>query len=375
MAGLRAGGQRGLCLTVPEETPVLPLTAEPPLHDGVIDPNGGSPDREVMATANQVKALIRSHADGDDTRFYAIAMQVAAQAARNGHGKFAQELRELIDRMKAQAKAVEPVRGPKPVPLVQPKGELAGLLTVVYAKTRLSDMALLGSLELRLERVLSEQRRREHLREHGFSPMRKLLFIGPPGTGKTMTAAALAGELGLPLFSIQLHGLITKFMGETAAKLRLVFDAMQSTRGVYLFDEFDAVGGERGTQNDVGEIRRVLNSFLQFLEQDESDSLVLAATNHVTLLDRALFRRFEAVLEYPLPTAEVAEQVMRARLALLDTSDIDWPKTARLAEGLSHAELSMACEQAAKNAILDNTTAIRGTELTAAIEERKSTHA
>ena len=119
-----------------------------------------------------------------------------------------------------------------------------------------------------------------------------------------MTAAAVAGELGLPLFSIQLDGLITKYMGETAAKLRVVFDAIQATRGVYLFDEFDALGGERGSKNDVGEIRRVLNSFLQFLEQDESDSLVLGATNHAGLLDRALFRRFDAVLEYALPTPE-----------------------------------------------------------------------
>lgn len=328
-----------------------------------------------MATADQVKALIRSHADGDDTRFYAIAMQVAAQAARSGHGKFAQELRELVDQVKARAKATEPARGPKPVPLAQPRGELAGLLTVGYPKTRVADMALPEVLRTRLERVLTEQRERGRLREHGFSPMRKLLLVGPPGTGKTMTAAALAGELGLPLFSIQLDGLITKYMGETAAKLRVVFDAIQATRGVYLFDEFDALGGERGSKNDVGEIRRVLNSFLQFLEQDDSDSIVLGATNHVSLLDRALFRRFDAVLEYSLPTEEIATRVMRGRLALLDTSNIEWHAAAKAAEGLSHAEIAMACEQAAKNAILDHTTAVRDAELVAALAERRSTHA
>ncbi|MDP1822840.1 MAG: ATP-binding protein [Archangium sp.] len=328
-----------------------------------------------MATAEQVKALIRSHAEGDDTRFYAIAMQVAAQAARSGHGKFADELRELVDQVKARSKAVEPVRGPKAVPLAQPRGELAGLLTVGYPKTRLADMALSDALRTRLDRVLTEQRQRDRIREHGFSPMRKLLLVGPPGTGKTMTAAALAGELGLPLFSIQLDGLITKYMGETAAKLRLVFDAIQSTRGVYLFDEFDALGGERGTKNDVGEIRRVLNSFLQFLEQDESDSLVLGATNHVGLLDRALFRRFDAVLEYALPSAEIAGRVMKARLGLLDASAIDWDLAAKQAEGLSHAEIAMACEQAAKNAILDHTTVVRDAELALALGERRSTHA
>jgi len=328
-----------------------------------------------MATADQVKALIRSHADGDDSRFYAIAMQVAAQAARSGHGKFAQELRELVDQVKARAKVIEPIRGPKPVPLAQPRGELAGLLTVGYPKTQVVDMALTDALRARLDRVLTEQRQRDRIREHGFAPMRKLLLVGPPGTGKTMTATALAGEMGLPLFSIQLDGLITKYMGETAAKLRLVFDAIESTRGVYLFDEFDALGGERGGKNDVGEIRRVLNSFLQFLEQDESDSLVLGATNHVGLLDRALFRRFDAVLEYALPTAKIAARVMRARISLLDTSAIDWDAAAKAAEGLSHAEIAMACEQAAKKAILDHSTSVRDSELAFAIEERRSTHA
>jgi SpoVK/Ycf46/Vps4 family AAA+-type ATPase len=327
-----------------------------------------------MATADQVKAFIRSHADGDDTRFYAIAMQVAAQAARSGHGKLAQELRELVDQLKSQSKKVSTPCGLKPVPIAQPRGELAGLLTVGYPKTRVSDMALTDLLRARLERVLTEQRERERLREHGFAPMRKLLLVGPPGTGKTMTAAALAGELGLPLFSIQLDGLITKFMGETAAKLRLVFDAIQSTRGVYLFDEFDALGSERSGKNDVGEIRRVLNSFLQFLEQDDSDSLVIGATNHIMLLDRALFRRFDAVLEYTLPTAEIATRVMRGRLARLDTNCIDWALVAKDAEGLSHAEIAMACDYAAKNAILEHTTSVRASELAAALCERRNHH-
>jgi len=327
-----------------------------------------------MAKADQIKALIRSHAEGDDTRFYAVAMQVAAQAARNGHGKFAQELRELVDRAKERAKAAASTPGPKPIPMAQPRGELAGLLTVGYPKTRIADMALEDELHQRIERVLVEQRQRDRIREHGFAPLRKLLLVGPPGTGKTMTAAALAGELGLPLFTIQLDGLITKYMGETAAKLRLVFDAIQGTRGVYLFDEFDALGGQRGGANDVGEIRRVLNSFLQFLEMDDSDSLVIGATNHVKLLDRALFRRFDAVLDYALPSKEIATKVMQARLGLLDTADIDWSDAAAAAETLSHAEITHACEQAAKNAILEHTTKVRNDELVIALKDRRSTH-
>ncbi len=325
-----------------------------------------------MAKADQIKALIRCHAEGDDARFYAVAMQVAAQAARSGHGNFAQELRELVDKAKAQSKADTSAQSSRPVPLAQPRGELAGLLTVSYPKTRLTDMALNEPLDKQLDRVILEQRQRERLLSHGFSPVRKLLLIGPPGTGKTMTASALAGELGLPLFTIQLDGLITKFMGETAAKLRVVFEALAATRGVYLFDEFDALGSQRGMGNDVGEIRRVLNSFLQFLELDKSDSLVVGATNHVDLLDLALFRRFDAVLEYGLPTRDIALEVVKARLALLDTSTVDWEAAISSAMGLSHAEIARACEQAAKDALLNDTTVLETKGLVAALDERRT---
>ena len=324
-----------------------------------------------MPTAEQIRALIRSHADGDDARFYSIALQVAAQEARNGHGRFALELRELVDKAKVRGASPSVPRN-KPIPVAQPRGELAGLLSVCYPKLRLTDMALDERTHARLERILLEQRQREHLMAHGLHPVRKLLLIGPPGTGKTMTAGVLAGELGLPQFSILLDGLITKFMGETAAKLRLVFDAIQQTRAVYLFDEFDAFAGERNTRNDVGEIRRVLNSFLQFLEQDESESVIVAATNNPSILDRALFRRFDLVVEYQMPGSDEAITVMQSRLALLDTSGVEWPVAADAANGLSHAELARACEQAAKNVILGRRTAVDTQALVEALKERRA---
>lgn len=327
-----------------------------------------------MATADHIKALIRSHSEGDEERFYAIALQVAAQAARQGHTKMAKELRDLVDRAKAHGNPPAQGQKTKPVPIVQPRGELAGLLTASFPTIRLADMALDQSVRSRLERILLEQRQREKLRAHGMSPIQKLLLVGPPGTGKTMTASALASELGIPLFTIRLDGLITRYLGETAAKLRLIFDAIQQTRAVYFFDEFDALGSERATKNEVGEIRRVLNSFLQFLEQDDSDSLVAGATNHPQILDKALFRRFDAVIEYGLPSADISEQVMRARLALLNTSQVDWSGAVEAAEGLSHSEVTRACEQAAKNAILQQHTRIDTGELVEALRERRAVH-
>jgi len=326
-----------------------------------------------MATANQVKALIRSHAEGDETRFYAIALQVAAQAARSGHNRFAIELRELVDGVSLRAKRSR-APGTAQVPTRVRSGHLDALLATSVPKSRLSEMALDKAVRSRIERVLLEQRQRDRIEQHGLTPLRRLLLIGPPGTGKTMTASVFAGELGLPLFTIQLDGLITKFMGETSAKLRLIFDAIHQGGGVYLFDEFDTLGGERGAKNDVGEIRRVLNSFLQFLEHDDSGSLVIAATNHVALLDRALFRRFDAIIEYPLPDRAVAEEVMRSRLSLLDTSKVDWQAAVKATDGLSQADITRACEHAAKNAILTNTTVVNTAELVEALNGRRATY-
>src|SRR4029077_14156482 len=123
-----------------------------------------------------------------------------------------------------------------------PRGELAEILTASYPNVRLKDMVLAPTTKKKLERVIREYRAIQIIRDQGLSPRRKLLLSGKPGTGKTLTASALAGELGLPLFVVRLDGLITKFMGETAAKLRLIFEALNQTRGVYLFDEFDSIG-------------------------------------------------------------------------------------------------------------------------------------
>jgi SpoVK/Ycf46/Vps4 family AAA+-type ATPase len=328
-----------------------------------------------VATADQIKALVRSHADGDDSNFYSIAMQVAARAARSGQTRVAQELRELIDSAKAASTEHSGSRQLRPVPVVQPRGDLAGLLAVSYASERLSDLVVEKRVRTALERVISEQRQEERLREFGLEPLNSLLLVGAPGTGKTLSASVLAGELHLPLFLIRLEVLITKFMGETAAKLRLVFDAAAETRGVYLFDEVDALAGDRSSTNDVGEIRRVLNSFLQFLEHERSASVLVAATNHPQLLDRAIFRRFGMVIEYPLPTPEIAREVIRNRLAIVDTRGLRWEMIDEVALGLSHAELTLASEQAAKQSILSGSGRVTTGQLVSALEERRHTAA
>ncbi len=321
-----------------------------------------------MATADQLKALLKSYADGDDDRFLAVSMQVASHAAHKGQGKLAQELRALIDQAKLRHSTLK-VHGP--LPIAKATGELAGLLSASFPKVRFSEMVLAPSTKEQLSQIVLEYRQQQKLRAHGLSARRKLMLVGPPGSGKTMTASALAGELNVPLLAIQLHAVITKFMGETAAKLHLIFDAMQRTRGVYLFDEFDAIGGSRNQPNDVGEMRRVLNSFLQFLEQDDSDSVIIAATNHVGKLDSALFRRFDDVVIYEFPSPDLATKLIKNRLGLFGVDNLGWGQILSAAEGLSYAELSRACDDAARKAILSDSTEISTENLVSAIRDRR----
>ncbi len=322
---------------------------------------------EDMATADQIKGLLRSYIAGDGEQFLTVAMQVAAHEARRGNANLARELRDLVD--DAKRRAAVPARRPV-VPIVRPAGDLADLMAASYPRTRLADMVLADPTRAALDRVVTEYRQQDKLRSHGLSARRKLLLVGPPGSGKTMTASALAGELGLPLLVVRLDGVITKYMGETAAKLRQVFDAMGATRGAYLFDEFDAIGSDRGRPNDIGEMRRVLNSFLQFLEADDSDSLVLAATNHRRVLDPALFRRFDDVVRYGLPDPADAERLVQNRLNAFDLAGVRWDEVRRAATGLSFADIARAAGEAAKAAVLEDRAAIGTGHLVGPLAER-----
>jgi SpoVK/Ycf46/Vps4 family AAA+-type ATPase len=329
-----------------------------------------TPDLAV-ASSDQLKALIKSHISRDDGQFLSVAMQVAAHEAKLGHGKLAEELRDMID--SAKARVGQDASG-KLVAIgsaAKPRGELANLLTVSHPANRIGDMVLDEVASTQLQRVIKEQRQLARIKEHGLAPRRKLLLVGPPGTGKTMTAAALAGELGIPLFLVRLDSLITKFMGETASRLRQVFDAVTEIRGVYFFAEVDAIAAQREMANDVGEIRRVLNSFLQMIEQDTSNSVIIAATKHAEILDYVLVRRFDDVVEYHLPSPVQAVDLIRTRLGQFAPKPFRTQALLGQAEGLSHAEICRAVDASIKDAILHDQTKVQPAGVGRALGERR----
>lgn len=320
-----------------------------------------------MSNTKQILSMLRSRAEGDEDKFLAIALQVAAAEARQGHRTTAEQLRAAVEDLR---------RGDSDKPTVsvsmsQPRGDLEGLLNLRDPSIRLPQVVLAATLREKLDRVVLQQERRTWLREGNRTPSRRLLFAGPPGSGKTMAAEALAGQLRLPFLVVRLEALITRYMGETSTKLRLVFDETIRRRGVYLFDEFDAVGGKRSATNDVGEMRRVLNSFLQFMEEPAStDSVILAATNHPELLDPALQRRFDEVLQFDMPSPDEIREVIRNNLRPMKYPRIAWKRILIAGAGLSQAELARAADEAAKEALLQERNTIRTEDLLAQLTAR-----
>ena len=258
------------------------------------------------------------------------------------------------------------------------RDDFADLVTTGYLDVRLSDMTLAPSTRAHLERVLHEQRQRELLASRGFAPLRRLLFTGPPGTGKSMTASALAAELSLPLVTIRIEALISKYTGETPVKLQVIFDAMAHPRAVYLFDDFfgdfNAIGAWQMAGEAVVDARRILSMFLSFLDDTRPDSLIVAVTNHRSLLDDALLRRFDAVIPYVRPDPAQALDLLRQRLAAMNTSAVSWNEVSDHVRGLSQAGLVRAAESAAKQAVLSGSDSVSTATLVTSLGERRGIH-
>ena len=293
-----------------------------------------------MATANQLTMLIKSRFDENSDRFNTIALQIAAHEAKLGHTTLANDIRKIIDSAKLskpRLKNIDP--------------NLQGLFLEIYPQERLSDLIVSFDIKERIERIINEFVHKDKLFRHNLENRRKILFAGHHGTGKTMTASIIANELHLPMYIILMDKIVTKYMGETSAKLRQIFDFIDQQPALYLFDEFDAIGGQRGKDNDVGEMRRVLNSFLQFIERDHSVSLIIAATNNLELLDQALFRRFDDVIHYQLPNDTEKLQLLQSRFGG-DISNNELKLLLPELDRLSHSEINQACLDAIKESVL-----------------------
>lgn len=299
--------------------------------------------------ANILKLLLQSHADGDESAFRKAALQLAAAESSAGHVRIAADIRAIIAKMPAaNATPAKPV-----IDIATPRGDLADILEGGHRDERLRDIVLQEDVRDLLLRIILENRSRARLERFGVSPRRRLLFHGAPGCGKTLAAAVLAGEMGLPLMTVRFDALFSRFLGATAVQLRTIFAEMPRRPGVYLFDEFDSVAKARGDSQDVGEMNRVVTAFLQLVDADVSGSIMVAATNHIDLLDRAVFRRFDIIVPFEPPTPGQLADLLMLRLAPMGLSKLDAKSLVPLAEGWSFADVVRACEDAVRTMALD----------------------
>jgi AAA+ superfamily predicted ATPase len=315
--------------------------------------------REVfcMATADQIKSLVKAYSARDDEKFKTVVLQIAAHEAKLGHGSIAQELKK---------EAANIGRGST---VIRMSPNHSSMLDYSMPSVELTELIVNDSIITKVKRILMEYRNKRKLYNSGLTNRRKILLEGNPGTGKTMTASIIASELNLPLFTVQVDKLVTKFMGETSVRLRQIFESMAVDTGVYLFDEFDAIGADRSMDNEVGEMRRILNSFLQFLETDSSESIIIAATNNQKILDKALFRRFDDVIHYDLPDDDQIRRLFEFKLEGYTDNDICVPEVVEASRDLSHAELSLVCDDAIKESLLYGT-AISSVTIISLLAER-----
>ena len=313
--------------------------------------------------------LLTAHLEGDERAFRKAALALAATESDAGHTRIAEEIRRIVAEMPLPTKGAGIVTD-----IAQPRGDLVDILEGGHRPERWSDIVLATDTREALKRVLRENRARSNLEQFSVEPRRHLFFYGPPGCGKTLAAAVLAGELGLPLMTIRLAGLFSRFLGATANHLRAIFGEMPRRPAVYLFDEFDSVAKARGDEQDVGEMRRIVTSFLQLMDADRSASLIIAATNHAELLDRASFRRFDLHVEFVCPDRELSRGLLELRLRAFGLDETILDSLSGECDGLSFAEIAIACDDAIRSMALDGRKAPSEGDLGTAVRAVRRRH-
>ncbi|MDY7006851.1 MAG: AAA family ATPase [Cyanobacteriota bacterium] len=298
--------------------------------------------------AKQLKRLFQAFKERNDDAFYRAAESLIADELAANHHVLAQELQQALGKQPLKQNAQNGLR-------LLPKDRRSGEELVILEESSVDSTQIVLNQEskAKIGRILNEHRQRQRLAKYGYLPKTKLLFWGPPGCGKTFTAKYLAYELGLPVGVLRLNAVISSFLGDTASHLQRVFNLANITPMVLLLDEVDAVGKNRDDPNDVGELKRVVNSLLQAMDSfDSSKSIVIAASNHQYLLDPALWRRFDDLIEFSLPTKTERELYLKRLLNGVHFEG-SFEYIAKNMSSLSYADIQSITIEGVKTMILE----------------------
>lgn len=323
-----------------------------------------------MARGELLRNLLLSQTRGDADRFRTVALKIIEEEQRKNNHQLAKDLLRILENGAIQYRL--PNRDDELKSLPRDRERQALLIEIRHPDRTFADIILRESEQTAVQRVIEEFRSAELLRVHGLKPKTKLLFCGPPGCGKTLCAEILACELGLPLLYARFDAIVSSYLGETAANLRKVFDHASTGRWVVLFDEFDAIGKERDDPAEHGELKRVVNSFLQLLDSFSARSIIIAATNHEQLLDPALWRRFDEIVSFPRPSQSEIEALIEMKLKNFPRKGVKPSVVARQLSGFSHADVERTCIDAIKTSILGAKDFVDTSIFSAAIRREKA---
>jgi len=326
-----------------------------------------------MSTVGEsVLKLLLAHFNADESAFRAAVEEFISEEKRKNHRLFAKELTKLLN--KTSEKPMTSHRNLSvlgndngQLPHDRERGVL--LIEIREPKKELDNLILSETVRSTLNRCIEQNRRADILRSYGLTPARRLLFCGSPGCGKTVTAEALANSLHLPLVLVRLDAVVSSYLGETAANLRKVFEFAKSRPMVLLLDEFDAIGKHRAAEEEHGELKRVVTSLLQMLDGFQSETLTIAASNHQSLLDPALWRRFDEIVFFNKPSKEEISKLLSLYLHQIGVSeDTNMIQISDSLVGMSHADIEHIALDAAKETILTGNNRITSDLLQQAIK-------
>lgn len=305
-----------------------------------------------MAAGQLLRQLIKTGVLGDEVGFRAATEAVIKEEREKNHHLLANDLERLLygDRVSALGN-IRKLDGRMVLP-TNKESDLALLEERAVVRDE-KDIILVPAMQAVLSEILHEHNRADVLRSYGLQPAQKLLFCGPPGCGKTLAAEVIAHSLSLPLVIVRLDSVISSFLGETAANLRKVFDYISQTPVVALFDEFDALVKDRGDAADHGELKRSVNAVLQMMDAYRGESVLIATTNYESLLDRAVWRRFDETLRFEPPNLEQIKRLLALKLSGVRRDfEINTTAIANLFKGMSHADIERVLRRAVKLMIM-----------------------
>jgi SpoVK/Ycf46/Vps4 family AAA+-type ATPase len=298
-----------------------------------------------------MKKLLRSYQRRDDQAFRATAQEIAQEERKKHHPVLANELERILENGESPSNGWNTGLAPFEPPPKDIEGR-GPLFEAKYPERYLEDLVLDESVRRSIDLLVQEFYAWDTLQANGLLPARRVLFCGPPGCGKTATAEALSAEFGLPLLYVRFDAVVSSLLGETAANIRKVFDYARRGQWVVLFDEFDAIGRSRDDATEHGEIKRVVNSFLQIMDGFNGRSLVIAATNFEQALDPAVWRRFDDVVRFGKPDEKHLALFVRKRLAPARFQDAQVDTLVDKLSGLSFADAERVCLDIRKLGVL-----------------------